>query len=138
MKIEAILWANAGMVDANSLLHLEGGGWRFVELESFPHSLAGSVCGVMLVEDGDFGSIHTISFAVSDDSGHVEGAAGSMTIDASEASEEMSTPRIAFAFPFHVVVRDPTLLKASVTSNGGVLGGLSLIVRRKTPSEASG
>jgi hypothetical protein len=123
MKVEAILLANAAMVDPNSLLNVEGACWRYVERDAFPTTLGGNVCGVVLIEDADFGSVHTISLEVFDDSGQVAGSAGSMIFDCREASEEMSTPRLAFAIPFVTVIREPTLLKARVTSNGGELAG---------------
>ena len=67
MKIEAILLANAATVDEGSLLNVEGACWRFVEHDEFPTTVTGSVCGVVLIEDDDFGSVHTLSLEVSDD-----------------------------------------------------------------------
>lgn len=133
VKIEAILWANAAVVDANALLNVEGASWRYVERDFFPATLSGNVCGVVLVEDEDFGSLVTVSLEVFDDSGQVDGSAGSMIFDCREVSAEMSVSRLPFAFPFMTVIREPTLLKARVVSNGGELAGLAVIVRR-TPS----
>lgn len=129
MQIEAILLANAAMVDENALLRVEGAAWRYVERDFFPTTLAGNICGVILVEDNDFGSVHTLSLSVLDDSGHVDGTDGSMTIDSREESREMSIPRLPFAFPFVTVVRAPTVLKAIVRSNGGELAALEVLVR---------
>src|SRR3954447_13070657 len=119
------------MIDTNGLLLVEGGAWRYVEFESFPAAIRGNVCGVVSLEATDFGSVHTISLEVLDDSGQVDVSRGSILFDAREESTEMSSPRLPFAIPFATVAREPTLLKASVTSNGGELGGLSVIVRRK-------
>jgi hypothetical protein len=130
VKVEAILLANAAMIDANSLLNVEGACWRFVDRPNFPETISGNVCGVVLVEDEDFGIVHTIALEVFDDSGQVDGSAGSMLFDCRHASEEMSTPRLAFAFPFTTVVREPTLLQARVTLNGDELASLSVIIRR--------
>ena len=135
MRVEAILLANAAVVDANGLLSVEGGGWRFVERDDFPTTLAGSVCGVVAVEDEDFGSIHTISMEVFDDAGQVDRSAGSMIMDARQASAEMSIARLPFAFPFMTVVREPTLLKAKVVSKGGEPAALSVIVRLTQSSD---
>lgn len=135
MKIEAILWANAAMVDANALLNVEGGSWRYVERDFFPTTLAGNVCGVVLVDDEDFGSLVTVTLDVFDDSGQVDGSSGSMIFDCREVSEEMSVSRLPFAFPFMTVIREPTLLKAKVVSNGSELAGLSVIVRRTRSSD---
>ena len=54
MKLEAILMANAATIDASSLLTVEGSGWRFVERATFPETVGGCVCGLILVEDEDF------------------------------------------------------------------------------------
>lgn len=137
MKIEAILFANAAMVNEQQLLVVDGGGWKYVEPAGFPMTLAGSICGVIGVELEDFGATHELAGTVFDDSGQVDGSSGSITVDAREESEQMTTPRFAFAIPFVTVVRGPTVLKASVTSNGAVLGGLSVIVRRAKPADGS-
>ena len=133
MKLEALLIANAAMIDANSLLNVDGACWRFLERAGFPETVGGTVCGVILIEDEDFGAVHVISADVFDDSGHVDGASGSVLFNCMEPSSEMTTPRLAFAIPFATVVHEPTVLKASVKSDGTELGGLSVIVRR--PSE---
>jgi len=130
MKLEAILMANAATIDANSLLNVKGSCWRFVERAEFPETIGGSVCGTILIEDEDFGAIHVVSADVFDDSGHVEGATGSVLFNCLEPSSEMTTPRLAFAIPFATVIHEPTVLKASVKSDGDELGALSVIVRR--------
>jgi hypothetical protein len=130
MKLEAILMANAATIDASSLLSVEGSCWRFVERWNFPETVGGSVCGVILIEDEDFGAVHVISADVFDDSGHVEGSSGSVLFNCMEPSSEMTTPRLAFAIPFATVIHEPTVLKASVKANGAELGALSVIVRR--------
>ena len=135
MKLEAILMANTAMIDANSLLSLEGSSWRFVERANFPETVGGTVCGVILIEDDDFGAVHVISADIFDDSGHVEGSSGSVLFNCLEPSSEMTTPRLAFAIPFATVIHEPTVLKASVKSDGGELGGLSVIVRRSSEPE---
>ncbi len=135
MRVEAILLANAAMIDENHLLRVEGGAWRFCEYDLFPATVAGNLCGVVEVEHEDFGSVHPIGMRVFDEAGQVDGSSGSMTIDAGSPSVEPSTPRIAFAFPFQTVVREPTVLKASVTSGGTEIGVLSVIVRRSQSSE---
>jgi hypothetical protein len=135
VKLEAILMANATLIDENSLLTVEGACWRFVERADFPETVSGSVCGVILIEDEDFGAVHVISANVFDDSGHVEGSSGSVFFDCLEPSSEMTTPRLAFAIPFATVIHEPTVLKASVKSDGDELGALSVIVRRTSESE---
>ena len=90
MKLEAILMANATMIDANSLLNVEGSCWRFVERASFPETVGGTVCGVILIEDDDFGAVHVISADVFDDSGHVEGSTGSVLFNCMEPSGRLA------------------------------------------------
>lgn len=133
MKLEAILIANAATVEANALLNVEGACWQFLERSDFPDTVGGSICGVILIADEDFGAVHVISADVYDDSGHVEASSGSVLFNCLEPSSEMTIPRLAFAIPFATVVHEPTVLKASVKSDGAELGGLSVIVRR--PSE---
>jgi hypothetical protein len=135
MKIEAILFANAAMVNENGLLVVDGGGWRYVELPEFPMAVGGSICGVVGLEAEDFGLVHALALRTFDEAGQVDGSAGSIMMDARSASAEMSSPRLPFAIPFATVIREPTVLKASVTSNGGELAGLSVVVRRKQPSD---
>jgi hypothetical protein len=131
VKIEAILLANAAAVNEHGLLVVDGGGWRYIEVEEFPGGVGGSVCGVVELEPDDFGSVHAVALQVFDDAGQVDGSSGSMVMDAREVSAEMSSPRLPFAIPFMSVLRGPTVLNAKVTSNGGELAGLSVIVRRK-------
>ena len=135
MKLEAILMANATMIDADSLLNVEGSCWRFIERANFPETVGGTVCGVILIEADDFGAVHVISADVFDDSGHVDGATGSVLFNCMEPSSEMTTPRLAFAIPFATVIREPTVLKASVKWDGEELGSLSVIVRRSSEPE---
>src|SRR5438445_9931664 len=100
MKIEAILLANAAMIDGNSLLNVEEACWKYVERDFFPTTVGGNVCGNVLIEDEDFGSVHMVSIEVFDDAGQVAGSSGSMVFDSRQTSEEMSTPRLPFSFPF--------------------------------------
>jgi hypothetical protein len=131
VRPEALLFANAAVIDDSGLLDIKGSAWRYFEPERFPATLAGSVCGILIVEDADYGAIHTIEVEVGDEHGHVVPTAGAVTSDCTEPSQEMTIGRIAFVCPFMAVIREPTVVTARVTCDGAPLGDLDLIVRAK-------
>jgi len=132
VRPEALLFANTAAIDEGGLLNVHGSAWRYFEPDAFPATLAGAVCGILIVEDADYGAIHTIEVEVGDDQGHAVRTAGAVTTDCTAPSQEMTIGRIAFVCPFVAVIREPTLVTARVTCDGAPLGDLDLIVRAKS------
>jgi hypothetical protein len=127
--LEALILANGATIE-NGLLNAHGIGWRFFEpATAYPATLAGSVCGTMIVEDSDYGETHELALKISDDAGRVAMATGSLTFDCTVPSEQMTVGRLVFAWPFAVTVRDPTIVTATVVMNGQELGRQEVIAR---------
>jgi hypothetical protein len=129
MILEALILANTASVE-NGMLNANGIGWRYFESPTgYPATLSGSVCGTMIVEDADYGTIRELTLTVGDDAGQVAPATGSLTFDCTEPSEQMTVGRLVFAWPFGIVVRGPTVVTASLSMGGDELGRQEFIAR---------
>ena len=130
MILETLILANAASINAETgLLDVQGIGWQYFEPAAYPASIMGTICGTVLVEDGDYGDQHELTLEVSDDDGHVVRTVGALSFDCTERSERMTVGRLVFHWPFTTVVRAPTVVRASVTMGGQQLGSVEFIAR---------
>ena len=128
--LETLILANvAGINPETGLLDVQGIGWRYYEPTAYPATITGNICGTVLVEAGDYGSIHELELEVGGDDGQVGRAVGALTFDCTEPSELMTVGRLVFHWPFTTVVRAPTVVTASIAKGGEQLGAIEFIAR---------
>lgn len=133
MNTEVLLVANAAEVQ-NSLLHIRGGGWESYTPGLLPGTVRGSIAGIVTLSPEELGTTPAVTFSASDAEGHVDGFSASMIIDGMRPTATAGVPcRIPFEVPFATVVREPTVVKITMSHDGAELAAVTFAVLSPIP-----
>lgn len=127
MEISAVLTANRAAIDANGLLHVEGGGWEYVIATVLPFTVVGHIAGVVEFSADEFGARPALRLRIENASQDV-GSIGSTTVNAHRH-------RAAFAIPFAFVAAGEDVYTATLTDDADrTLATLSFPIRYEPPT----
>jgi hypothetical protein len=123
MLIPSAMFANHASADGG-LLAIQGAGWEWVNLRSFPGTVHGFVAGLIELDPGHEPTAIEASVTGPDDQTQVFGA---QVIE--DPSEGNSGARIPLVVPMTFVARQPGLYVINITDAEGPLTSLELDVR---------
>ena len=133
MQIETLLMANVAGIE-NGLLSAEGAGWEHYVPAFLPCTVRGAVCGVATLDESELGSTPALKFRASAQDGQSLGWSASMTIDGVRVRAPEGVPtRVPFVVTLTAVVRNPTVITITLTSDSEELAATSFAVRDPVP-----
>ena len=133
MKVEVLLVANSAKTE-KGLLYVEGGGWEHYSAPFFPFTVRGALCGILTFEPSEIGSTPIVILDINDQLGQVEGSRASITVITDRPPATPGVPtRIPFWLPFSSVVTGPTVVSATLSQDGQVLGSVAFAVKDPVP-----
>ena len=121
------MFANAAASE-NGLLTLQGGGWAFFSLRSFPGTVYGVVAGIVEMDPGHQATQVQASV---DGPGLVDHVFGAQLIE--DPTEDNGGGRMPLIVPLAFVAREPGLYVVNITDEEGPLTSLELDVRPYVP-----
>jgi hypothetical protein len=133
LNVEAILFANRAAVE-DWLLAVDGGGWEYYRCPFFPATVSGYVAGILTLDDSQHGELPAVFLEIFDESGQVEGSRLSMIASGTRPTTTAGVPyRVPFAIPFMTVAKGPTVMKARLSDDQGVLAVIAAALQAMTP-----
>lgn len=121
------MFANAAASE-NGLLTLQGGGWAFFTLSSFPGTIHGVVAGIVEMDPGHEPTLIEASVA---GPGLVDHVFGAQLIE--DPTEDNGGGRMPLVVPMAFVAREPGTYVVNITDAEGPLTSLELTVRPFVP-----
>ena len=123
MLIPSAMFANSAGGE-NGLLDIQGGGWEWVNIRTFPGTVHGVVAGLVELDPGHQPT--PIEATVTAPDGEVQVISAQVVEDPTEGNTGCRIPLIV---PFTFVVRRPGLYVVNITDENGPLTSLDLEVR---------
>jgi hypothetical protein len=123
MLIPSAMFANSAGGE-NGLLDIQGGGWEWVNIRTFPGTVHGVVAGLVELDPGHQPT--PIEATVTAPEGDVTVISAQVVEDPTEGNTGC---RIPLVVPFTFVVRQPGLFVVNIVDENGPLSSLELDVR---------